>query len=179
MPENAMKIEPLLPPSPTKEARLKKAHRDTLAARLGALVIALLIGVLYFLLPPYLQFGPSWLLLALEILVLLPVIVSWLMRRPLPHITSRVLTLVALASMTVALALAVTLMIITLPDRIETGRLLLRSAIALWSFNVLVFALWYWEIDGGGPLLRHLNGYPAADFLFPQQITIPIAGWRL
>jgi hypothetical protein len=46
---------------------------------------------------------------------------------------------------------------------------LLRAAALLWSFNILVFALWYWEIDGGGPWKGHLAGHRAADFLFPQQ----------
>ncbi len=47
----------------------------------------------------------------------------------------------------------------------------------LWSFNVLVFALWYWEVDGGGPLKRHLSGHQAADFMFPQQAKGNTSGW--
>src|SRR5207244_10337054 len=47
---------------------------------------------------------------------------------------------------------------------------LLRSAAVLWCFNILVFALWYWELDGGGPWKRRQPDHPAADFLFPQQV---------
>ncbi len=62
----------------------------------------------------------------------------------------------------------VALFVLTLPtDRHATN--LLRAAALLWSFNILVFALWYWEVDGGGPWKRHLAGHRAADFLFPQQ----------
>jgi uncharacterized membrane protein len=42
---------------------------------------------------------------------------------------------------------------------------LLRDAALLWASNVLVFALWYWELDGGGPAHRHHGQH---DFLFPQ-----------
>src|SRR2546423_4770001 len=46
---------------------------------------------------------------------------------------------------------------------------MLRSAALLWATNVLVFALWYWRLDGGGPNDR--DGRPAhtrGAFLFPQ-----------
>jgi uncharacterized membrane protein len=64
----------------------------------------------------------------------------------------------------------VVLLILTLPaDRHASN--LLRSGTLLWSFNILVFALWYWELDGGGPWKRHLSRHRAADFLFPQQVN--------
>jgi len=37
--------------------------------------------------------------------------------------------------------------------------------------NVIVFALWYWEIDRGGPDQRALKNHTAPDFLFPQMST--------
>jgi hypothetical protein len=46
---------------------------------------------------------------------------------------------------------------------------LLRSAAALWVTNVLVFALWYWRLDAGGPHQRDLRaGHPSGSFLFAQ-----------
>src|SRR6266576_6161373 len=46
---------------------------------------------------------------------------------------------------------------------------LLRAGIHMWCLNVLVFALWYWELDSGGPRAR-LNAKPVErDFVFPQQ----------
>jgi hypothetical protein len=69
---------------------------------------------------------------------------------------------------TVALIVGVVLFILSLPvERHATT--LLRTAVVLWCFNILVFALWYWELDGGGPLQRQLSGHQAADFLFSQQ----------
>jgi uncharacterized membrane protein len=46
---------------------------------------------------------------------------------------------------------------------------LLRDAALIWIINVVTFALWYWEIDGGGPLMRKVRPHEAKDFLFPQQ----------
>jgi hypothetical protein len=46
---------------------------------------------------------------------------------------------------------------------------LLGSGAALWITNVLVFALWYWRLDGGGPTVRHeLREFGSRSFLFPQ-----------
>ncbi|GAC1661480.1 MAG: hypothetical protein NVS9B4_13800 [Candidatus Acidiferrum sp.] len=50
--------------------------------------------------------------------------------------------------------------------------MLLRSAGALWITNVLVFALWYWKLDAGGPLQReHPTDPLQSSFLFPQMLT--------
>ncbi len=47
---------------------------------------------------------------------------------------------------------------------------LLRAGIHMWCLNVVVFALWFWELDSGGPRAR-LDGGPAErDFMFPQQL---------
>ena len=56
---------------------------------------------------------------------------------------------------------------------------LLRAGIHMWCLNVLVFALWFWELDGGGPAARRAAEQRGRDFLFPQQ-TMPElhAGWR-
>jgi uncharacterized membrane protein len=80
------------------------------------------------------------------------------------------LVLIPLGVSTLALFVGVALFVLTLPSDRHATRLL-RSAAILWSFNILVFALWYWEVDGGGPWKRHLSGHRAADFLFPQQAT--------
>ena len=48
---------------------------------------------------------------------------------------------------------------------------LLYSGLLLCGCNVLMFALWYWEIDGGGPEQRRESDHQAADFLFPQQMV--------
>ncbi|UDL87025.1 hypothetical protein LGH82_17555 [Mesorhizobium sp. PAMC28654] len=48
------------------------------------------------------------------------------------------------------------------------ARSLLIDAANIWSTNVIVFALWYWSIDRGGPASRGLVPNSTVDFLFPQ-----------
>ena len=50
-----------------------------------------------------------------------------------------------------------------------SGFKFLRTAALLWLFNILVFALWYWDTDGGGPRKRHEANHKATDLMFPQQ----------
>jgi uncharacterized membrane protein len=54
---------------------------------------------------------------------------------------------------------------------------LLRDAALLWVINVFTFAVWYWEIDGGGPGRRHRSRHRSEDFLFPQASLVDHAGW--
>jgi hypothetical protein len=48
------------------------------------------------------------------------------------------------------------------------GRPLIYSGVVLWVTNVLLFGLWYWEFDRGGPLTRAEGSDAEPDFLFPQ-----------
>lgn len=49
-----------------------------------------------------------------------------------------------------------------------TGQSLLIDALNIWVTNIVVFALWYWNIDRGGPAARGLVKQPVVDFMFPQ-----------
>ncbi|GCE11925.1 hypothetical protein [Tengunoibacter tsumagoiensis] len=141
-------------------------------ARLIAIGGTLLIGVVFLFLPARLTLGPNWLPLAFEIVLVLPVILSHLFQRPLSAKVNRSLSFILLGGVTLALVIGVTLLISTLPHRSEAQAIsLLRTGALLWIANILVFALWYWEIDGGGPIARHHAGHRAADFLFPQQAS--------
>ena len=49
------------------------------------------------------------------------------------------------------------------------GRELVRAAIHIWCVSVLIFALWYWQFDRGGPMARRdADNTTPPDFLFPQ-----------
>src|SRR6202035_1067567 len=48
------------------------------------------------------------------------------------------------------------------------GRALIYASVPVWLTNVLVFALWYWELDRGGPVARQQEHRRQPDFLFPQ-----------
>jgi hypothetical protein len=139
------------------------------AVQIGvAAVGALLIGVLYVVLPEGLTLGPGWLLLVVEAVLLAPlVLMSVILRRAMPHRVARGLAMGLLAVVTAALAGSVILLVNNLGE-FRRAADLLPSAALIWGINVLVFATWYWEIDGNGPRRRLEAGHEAADFLFPQ-----------
>lgn len=147
-----------------------------IAPRWAAMIGLLAIGVLYLFLPQRLRIGPNWLLLAIEVVALLPLAISMLTKRPFSHFTTRVYAMILLGIVTLALAVGIILLIISLPTN-KHATDLLGSAAILWSVNILVFGLWYWEIDGGGPVKRHKSGHQAADFMFPQQANGNDGSW--
>ncbi len=134
--------------------------------RLPAIIALLAVGGIYTALPSFLTLGPRWLLLAVVGILLIPTVIS---RRTGHHDLNRVLGYVVSAVITFALVLSLVLLIKALPTRVEAAPELLRSAGALWLTNILVFALWYWRLDGGGPLQRDRRGaHTEGAFLFPQ-----------
>ncbi len=59
----------------------------------------------------------------------------------------------------------------TVTGQTLTGRDLLLPASFIWLTNIIVFALWYWELDRGGPDDRSAPRRREPDFLFPQMTT--------
>jgi len=58
------------------------------------------------------------------------------------------------------------------------GRALVYASVPIWLTNVIVFGLWYWELDRGGPAARQQARHRRPDFLFPQMSTPGSApGW--
>jgi hypothetical protein len=53
------------------------------------------------------------------------------------------------------------------------ARLLVTGAM-IWLTNVIVFGLWYWEFDRGGPVARALNTKQYPDFQFVQMVSPPV-----
>ena len=158
-----------------KHEQHRRAH---LLSRLAALAGVLTLGVLYLFLPDKLIIGPGWLLLVIEAALILPFVIALTTQRSLPHGLLRAVALITLGVTTLALAIGIALLVSTLSQPGTKGLFLLRSAGILWVFNILVFALWYFEIDGGGPLKRHLAPPQATDFLFPQYAPGSNSAWK-
>jgi hypothetical protein len=132
-------------------------------------VIAILADAcLYLALPPALSVGPRWLLLAVVLFLLVPIVIAhWRGNMGL----TRVLTLVANGVITAAMIASLAFLIEGLPKHREASEALLRSAVGLWLTNILVFALWYWRLDAGGPHERaRPKGMLNSAFLFPQML---------
>jgi hypothetical protein len=142
-------------------------------------VVAVAIG-LQLLLPDRVAPGPRWLLPALEAVMLVALIAASPQRLTGTHSARRRLG-IALAAL-VSLANATSLVLLTrllLHRNVVAGHPLIVAGALIWMTNVLVFSLWYWEIDRGGPGDRAagLDGIP--DFLFPQMTDVGMApGWR-
>jgi hypothetical protein len=126
------------------------------------------VALLHFALPDRLSVGPRWGLLSIIILLLIPIITTYRLGH---YNVTRILTLVANVSITLALIGSLALLVEGLPHHKDPPGTLLFSAGALWTTNVLVFALWYWKLDAGGPLGRERSrGELRSSFLFPQMV---------
>ncbi len=141
-------------------------HIDKPEPRGQALLAVLAICAIYVALPRALILGPIWLLPTVVILLLVPTVVS---HRKGKHSLNRILGVVINGIITLTLIASVILLVRTLPSQQESPLRLLRSGGLLWLSNVIVFALWYWRLDSGGPLVRQKqNKFGSASFLFPQ-----------
>jgi hypothetical protein len=123
-----------------------------------------------------------WLLpLAPEVILLAPLALSR-PRRQLEQLGWRrrvAIGLLAVVSIANWLLLAAVIASLIHGSEKSGGQLLLK-AITVWATNVIVFGLWFWAFDRGGPVRRLLDDPPPPDFQFPQlenpQLASP--GWR-
>ena len=141
-------------------------HIDKPEPRGQALAAFLAICAIYLALPRNLVVGPIWLLPTVIVALLVPTVVS---HRVGKHSLNRALGIIINGITTLALIGSVILLVRALPSHRESPLQLLRSGSLLWLTNVIVFALWYWRLDGGGPTRRHKeNKFGSTSFLFPQ-----------
>lgn len=139
--------------------------------RWPAAVALLAVGALYLALPESLTYGPNWLLLALVLLLMGPMF--YVQGRESAE-WNRVLGFLVSGVVTAGMVLSLFLLLRSLPRHELPPVVLLRAAAALWGTNILVFALWYWRLDAGGPHARSLRrNHTDGDFLFPQMTLDP------
>src|SRR3984893_15309459 len=140
-------------------------HLDKPEPRWQALLAFLAVGAIYLALPRDLIVGPTWLLPTLIVVLLIPTVVA---HRAGKRSLNRALGIIINGITTMALIGSVILLVRALPSHRETPLKLLLSGGLLWLTNVIVFALWYWRLDGGGPTLRHeKKKFGSTSFLFP------------
>jgi len=141
-------------------------HIDRPEPRGQALLAVLAIGAIYLALPRDLIVGPFWLLPTVIVVLLVPSVVSHRVGR---QSVNRILGIIINGITTLALIASLFLLVRALPAHRESPLQLLRSGGLLWLTNVIVFALWYWRLDGGGPTLREKEKkFGSTSFLFPQ-----------
>lgn len=135
------------------------------APRWEALLAALAIGGAYALLPDELRLGPRWLLGVLIVLFVVPLNAARFLGN---YRLVRMLGIALSTLVTLALMVSTVLLITRLPSGKSQSTNLLRDGGLIWGINIIVFAIWFWEIDDGGPHARHVKRYTSTDFLFPQ-----------
>jgi hypothetical protein len=141
--------------------------------RWPALIAILAVGGLYLALPATLTVGPRWLFPGTVIALLIPTVIS---HRTGKHNLNKLFGFTVTGVVTAGMIASVALLIKALPTHKESPTELLVSAASLWFTNILVFALWYWRLDAGGPHRRDSRaGHPEGAFLFPQMTMMPEA----
>ncbi len=118
---------------------------------------------------------PRWLFVGLATLLLIAIIVINPTKINRPSKVLRALTLLLIAVITMAnIASGVRLVADLLNGTgIRDAQQLLLTGGAIWLTNVIIFGLWYWEFDRGGPVARAVNPRPYLDFAFPQMTEDP------
>ncbi|MEU5592944.1 hypothetical protein [Streptomyces sp. NPDC020298] len=168
------------------ERLLETGERDLIPAwrratrgepRWAVTAVILVAVTLQMMLPHRLALQPYWALPVLE-LALLAGLIAANPRRVEPRTSwLRWLGLALICVISLANGLAAARLVAGLVNGTEgsdAGPLLLTGG-GIWLTNVIVFALWYWEWDRGGPMARALGNRQFADFLFVQMQSPELA----
>jgi uncharacterized membrane protein len=151
--------------------------------RWTASVFVLAAMAVPFLLPARYSPGTEWVLPAIEGLVLLTLIVVDPGRIDRPGRWVRALSIALVVVIAAGAAWGSARLVWDLlhgaPQTTVPKELLIAGAL-VWLQTVLAFAFLYWELDGGGPVTRHLRPPAHPDLAFPQQLDPRLAapGWR-
>ncbi|NIH96021.1 hypothetical protein [Mycolicibacterium fluoranthenivorans] len=139
-------------------------------SRLPVLVAILLAVALQRAVPDRYTVVPRWPLLAMELMLVVLLVAINPLRLSRRTTAARWGSLALTAAITVdntASAVMLDYWILR-GDVSNDAAVLLGSGGAIFVTNILAFALWYWELDRGGPFARHAVEQPYPDFLFPQ-----------
>ena len=159
---------------------------DTHEPRWHAALAVVAALLLYVTLPPRVVIGPYWLLPALILVILVPLLILS-PRRHKEAKWQRIASIVHIALLGIFnIATIVLLFVWQLSvhhHRQISGEELLRAGAEIWLTNVIVYGLWFWELDAGGPDARAHSAFEREpqrfDFLFPQMTAQPEIRARL
>ena len=131
-------------------------------------------GLLRATLPHQLRNGDAaWLFLVLLVVLLAALIIGDPGRidrdRPWLHnLTSVLIGLITLANADAAIRLVAG--IVNVSSFTQDAKVLLASGGAIWLTNIIVFALWYWNLDRGGPAARTAGTGSSPALIFPEML---------
>lgn len=160
---------------------IRASRRGHVAQSIWPPVLTLaLILALTFLLGERYRFFPVW---AMALFVVTAVVLEsfavYAEKRDWPSAWTVTAILVTLITTVVVVTLVNLVSLIVEGGEDVRGWSLLASAAQVWFSNVLVFGLWYWLLDRGGPHQRAIGVQGRAEFLFPEMTAGEAAkpGW--
>lgn len=136
--------------------------------------IAILAALgLYLLLPDQLAIGPRWLIPIIEaVLVVILNLVRSTYRRSHEERDVRWFVIGIIALLNIANMVSVGLLVTALLyGSTVKGRPLLYGGVSVWLTNIIVYSLWFWQLDRGGPYARARGQERSPDFQFPQMVA--------
>lgn len=123
------------------------------------------IGASYLALSDYVTVVPRLWLPALMTVLVVALLSAHARGR---HRLARGISFVLLGVVTTSIVLREFFLVSTLSERDASALSVLVDAVLIWVGTVVAFAVWYWEIDCGGPDERTRETHASEDFLFPQ-----------
>jgi uncharacterized membrane protein len=120
---------------------------------------------------------PVWILPTLQVLLLLGLVMANPRRVNTESRAIRLLSLGLAALLSLANAWSVVQLVVGLVNGTQGGNAgpLLVTGGSIWLTNIIVFGLWYWEFDRGGPVARAHADRMYPDFQFVQMATPQLA----
>ncbi|MGX5680283.1 DUF1345 domain-containing protein [Schumannella luteola] len=140
--------------------------------RWPVLLVTLAALGLHLLLPGTITGIPAWVVPAIGVVVLTPLVLMNPKRLDRETRWSRWLGIGFALALTALNQVYVVQLIIELINNRADGPSVLLTALAVWITNVVAFGLVYWQLDLGGPVQRRIEGSrddAIQDFRFPQQ----------
>jgi uncharacterized membrane protein len=154
-------------------------RRATEAEGRLAVSVTILVAIgLQVALPARFNIRPTWLLPALEGVLMIGLFAANPRRitRSSPLLRTASMALLAIISAANAWSMGELVDgIITASKGTANAPILLGSGAAIYLTNIIVFGLWYWEFDRGGPVARASGTRRAPDFMFVQMDKVELA----
>jgi hypothetical protein len=170
---------PVESPAPTRRDRLAGLGRSEALGEstLWPAAAAITAACLYGTMPVRFVSGSAefvsivrWLVPAFTVALVIPLVLTSPHHRIAQSLGRRRVALTVIAVITAANATSIVLLVhlIVTGHKVDAHELI-RASIHIWCVNVIVFGLWFWQFDSGGPAARRIAHDTPPDFLFPQQ----------
>jgi uncharacterized membrane protein len=144
---------------------------------------AVLLATALYVGTPHRGRVPGWWIFPVVQLLLLVLLIAQdpgRIDRRSPALRRLMMALLVVMTTGVVLGVVVLAYDIMVAARGVTATVLLGRGAAIWVANVIIFSLWYCELDRGGPAERAAGAPIPASFAFPENATPELApaGWR-